>query len=178
MSSISSVSSSTSPNVTQPANRNPFAQIGSDFLAIGSALQSGTLTDAQNALATFQQSVSNNLQNTATQLFSGNSQASTAYQNLVNALNSGDSSGAQQAYSNLLATLKNSSSTQATSSAHHGHHHHHHGEGSSTSSASASSTSSTGTSQGTASSFVGGTNSGSATDRDGDNDESSLNAMA
>ena len=178
MSSISSVSSSASPNVIPPANRNPFAQIGSDFLAIGSALQSGTLTDAQNALAAFQQSVSNNLQNTAAQLFSGNSQASTAYQNLVSDLNSGNSSGAQQAYSSLLAAMKSSSSTQATSSAHHGHHHHHHGAGSSTSSASVGSTSSTGASQGTASSFIGGTNSGSATDRDGDNDESSLNAMA
>lgn len=178
MSSISSVSSSTSPNVTQPANRNPFAQIGSDFLAIGSALQSGTLTDAQNALATFQQSVSTNLQNTAAQLFSGNSQASSAYQNLVNALNSGNSSGAQQAYSNLLGAMQSSPSTQATSSAHHGRHHHHHGAGSSTTSASASSTSSTGTSQGAGSSSTGGTNSGSATDRDGDNDESSLNAMA
>src|SRR5579859_7837314 len=98
MSSISSVSSSTSPYVTQPANRNGFAQIGGDFLAIGSALQSGTLTNAQNALTAFQQSVSSNLQNSATQLFSGNSQTSVAYQNLVSALNSGNSSGAQQAY--------------------------------------------------------------------------------
>jgi hypothetical protein len=177
MSSISSVSSTTSANPYQPASQTSYSKIASDFLAIGSALQSGTVTDAQTALANFQQTVSTNLSNSAAQLFSGNSQASSAYQTLVTDLGSGNTTGAQQAYSSLLASLQGSGSGQNASSVQHGHHHHHHhsGEGSSVTSASGSSTSSSSTSGTSASSSQTST---TATDSDGDNDGSSLNAVA
>jgi len=161
MSSIFSVSSTTNPYPVQPFSKNGIQQVGNNLLAIGNALQSDQLSDAQTALATFQQSVTANLHSTATQLFSANNQANSAYQTLVSDINSGNSSGAQQAYSNLLAALQKAPTNQAPQSAHHGHHHHHH-HGSGSSTASVSSTSSTST---TGSS--GGIASGSATDDDG-----------
>ena len=180
MSSVSSVSSSANPYQTQSSSQGVYAQIGKDFLAIGSALQSGSLSDAQNALATFQQSVSTNLQNSASQLFSANDQASSAFQSLVSALNSGDSAGALKAYSNLQAALQNSQTTQAPQSASRGHHHHHHGGGSSAESSSSSTNpnSSSGGLSVVNSSSTSRTNSGPTADSDGDNDGSSLNTTA
>lgn len=174
MSSVSGVSSTTSPCWPQPNSKYGITQVGNDLLAIGTALQSGTSSDAQTALATFQQSVTTNLQSTATQLFSANSQASTAYQTLVTDINSGNSSGAQQAYSSLFAALQSAQTGQGTQSAHRAHHHHHHrGAESSSTTSSSSSTSSSST---TASSVAA--NSSSATDSDGDDDGSSLNVTA
>jgi len=152
-------------------NLNSFAQIGNSLLAIGTALQSRTSADAQTALANFQQSVTTNTPNSASQLFSANKQASSAYQSLVSAINSGNSEAAQQAYSSLMNALQSSQNTQAPQFAHHGHHHHHHfGAGSGSDSVSTGSTS--------PASSSGGATSGSGTDSDGDDDESTLNATA
>jgi len=114
MSSISSVSSTT--NLYQPTNQNGFGQFVQDFQAIGSALQSGDLSTAQSALATFQQDLQGNSQTSSIQPFGKNSQANSDYQNLVSALQSGNLSNAQQAFASLQTDLK---------SAHKGHHHHH-----------------------------------------------------
>jgi hypothetical protein len=114
MSSISSVSSTT--NLYQPANQNGFGQFVQDFQAIGSALQSGDLSTAQSALATFQQDLQGNSQTSSSQPFGKNSQANSDYQNLVSALQSGNLSNAQQAFASLQTDLK---------AAHKGHHHHH-----------------------------------------------------
>jgi hypothetical protein len=140
MSSISSVSSATNPY--QTTNQNGFAQIAQAFQAVGSALQSGDLSTAQSALASFQQTLQagaqSNSQTSANQPFGKNSQANTDYQNLTSALQSGSLSGAQQAYTSLQNDLK---STQSAHSAHKGHHHHH--SSSATSSTSSSTTSAT-----------------------------------
>ena len=115
MSSISSVSSTT--NLYQPTNQNGYGQFIQDFQAIGSALQSGDLSSAQSALATFQQNLQGNSQTTSSQPFGQNSQANSDYQNLVSALQSGNLSNAQQAFASLQTDLK---------AAHRGHGHHHH----------------------------------------------------
>ena len=125
MSSISSINSTT--NTNQLANQqNSFAQIAQNFQAIGSALQSGDLSSAQSSLTAFQQAVQGNSNSTSqtssSQPFGKNSQANTDYQNLTSALQSGDLSTAQKAYTSLQNDLK---SAQSAKSAHKGHHHHH-----------------------------------------------------
>lgn len=126
MSNVSSVSSTT--NAYQTTNQNNFGQSIQDFKAIGSALQSGDLSTAQSALATFQQDLQGNSQTSANQPFGNNTQANTDYKSLTSALQSGDLSTAQKAFSSLQSDLK---------AAHKGHHHHH------SSSATASTSSST-----------------------------------
>jgi DNA-binding FadR family transcriptional regulator len=117
MSSVASVSSSTNPYQTSQSN---FAQFMQDFKAIGSALQSGNLSSAQSALAAFQKDLQGNSQSstssTTNQPFGKNSQANTDYQSLVTALQSGDTAGAQKAFTSLQSDLK---------TGHKGHHHHH-----------------------------------------------------
>lgn len=135
MSSISSLSAITNPY--QPFNQSGFGQFGQDFQAIGSALQSGNLTQAQTALATFQQELQGNSQSSSSsssssQPFGSNSQANSDYQTLVSSLQSGNLSNAQKAFSSLQTDLKTS---------HKGGHHHH--ESSSTSSSTASTSNST-----------------------------------
>lgn len=130
MSSISGISSNT--NQYPPSSQNGFGQVVQDFQAIGTALQSGSLSSAQNALATFQQAVQPNSQASSSQPFGSNTQANSDYQNLVGALQSGNLSTAQQAFSSLQTDLKSTSSTT------HGHHHHHHSSGTTSSTASSS----------------------------------------
>jgi hypothetical protein len=149
MNSISAISSATNPYET--TNQNGFGQTLQDFKAIGSALQSGDVTTAQNALTTFQQDLQGNSQTSSSQPFGKNSQANTDYQNLTSALQSGDLSGAQKAFTSLQSDLK---------AVHKGHHHHH---GASTTPP-ATTTSSAATS--------------STVDSDGDNDGSNLNVTA
>jgi hypothetical protein len=156
MSNVSSVSSIANPY--QTTNQNGFGQFLQDFKALGGALQSGNLSTAQSALATFQQDLQSNApaassQTSANQPFGKNTQANTDFQNLASALQSGDLSSAQKAFASLQTDL------QATQK---GHHHHHHGSGSTTQTAPTAS----------------GTTANSATDSDGDNDGSNLNAIA
>ena len=116
MSSVNSVSWANSPY--QATNQSSFAQFIKDFKAIGSALQSGDVSSAQSALATFQQDLQGNSQASATQPFGKNSHANTDYQSLTSALQSGDLAAAQKAFASLQTDLK---------AAHKTHHHHHHG---------------------------------------------------
>jgi len=89
----------------QTDNTNPYAQVKQDFQNLGKALQSGNLSDAQQAFATLQQDSPS----------SGQSKGSsnTAMHDLGNALQSGDLSGAQQAFAQIQNAGKG-----------HGHHHH------------------------------------------------------
>ena len=114
MSSISAISSNTDPY--RIADQQNLGQIGQDFKAIGSALQSGNLSTAQTALTTFQQDLQAASKTGATQIFGKNSQANTDYKSLAAALQSGDLSGAQKAFASLQTDLK---------PVHKGHHHHH-----------------------------------------------------
>jgi hypothetical protein len=113
MSNISSVASATNPYAI--TNQNPFEQSFSDLKAIGTALQSGDLTGAQNALTAFQQNLPGSSQTSASSPFGKNTQANQDYQALNTALQSGDQAGAQKAYASLQSDLK---------AAHKGHHHH------------------------------------------------------
>jgi hypothetical protein len=135
MSSISSASSTTNPY--QSTNLNAFIQFVNDFNAIGSALQSGNLSDAQSALATFQQDLPGNSQTSTHQPFGNNTQANTDYQSLVSALESGNLSDAQKAYASLENDL------QGTEAGKSHRHHHHHGFGESDTTQTAASTATT-----------------------------------
>jgi outer membrane protein assembly factor BamD (BamD/ComL family) len=116
MSSVSSIASAT--NTNQTTSQNNFFQIRKDFNSIGSALQSGNLSDAQSALSAFQQDLQSSSQLSSTQPFGTNTQANTDYQNLTSALQSGNLSDAQKAYSSLQSDLQSSQT-------HKGHRHHH-----------------------------------------------------
>jgi hypothetical protein len=94
---ISSVSPTANPD--DAASQNPPGQFVNDFNAIGTAMQSGSLSTAKSALSTFQQDLPSSIHPP----FGDNSQANADYQRMVNDLQSGDLSGAQKA----LASLKN-----------------------------------------------------------------------
>jgi hypothetical protein len=166
MSSIASVPSPTNP--FQTVNQNSVNQFVTDFNAIGSALQSGDISSAQSALATFQQDLPANSLTSANQPFGSNAKANTDYQSLVSALKSGDVSNAQKAFTNLQTDLK---------ATHKGHHHHHHGSGVTADTIPPSATtSSSAAKRPTSSANTIATNP--VVDSDGDNDGSGLNVTA
>ncbi len=111
--SIGSVSSSTTPystsNTKKPQNQ--------DLLNLGKALQSGNLSDAQSAFASFTQ----NLPGTSsTGPFSSSGTLGADVKSLQSALQSGNVSGAQQAFSKLTTNMKGMHQA-------HGAHHRHGG---------------------------------------------------
>lgn len=161
MSNISNVASTT--NTYPTANQSSgVSQLIQNFKAIGTALESGDLSTAQTALSSFQKALQGvsqgNSQTSSSQPFGKNSQANSDYQNLTNALQSGDLASAQKAYASLQTDLKSSQSTQA---AHKGHRHHH-----------ASAPTSTSTTSSASGATVGAANSSS------DNEDSLLNVTA
>ena len=141
-----------------------------DLKSLEKALNSGNLTTAQNALATFKQ-IAQNAPGAAssTQPFATNSQLGKDFTSLQNALNSGDLTGAQSAFATLKTDLAAvmaggtdsatgttaSSATAGTKSASAAHHHHHHHAG--TTGGSATSSLLNSVSGTTSSSSVGGT---------------------
>jgi hypothetical protein len=132
MSAVSSVSSTTDPY--QATNQNAFVQFVNNFNAIGNALNSGNLSAAQSALATFQQDLPATSQTSNSQPFGNNSQANTDYNSLATALQSGDLSGAQTAFASLQNDLEGGGKA-------HRHHHRSSGDSDSTESASTPATS-------------------------------------
>lgn len=97
--SIGSVSSSATPYSTSNTQR-PQNQ---DLMNLGKALQSGNLTAAQSAFASFQQ----NLPGTSSVgPFSSTGTLGTDVKSLQSALQSGDVSEAQQAFSKLTTDLR------------------------------------------------------------------------
>jgi hypothetical protein len=115
MSSISGVS----PTSSHQAGVNPLVQ---DFNAIGSALKSGNISNAQSALSTFQKVLQNTSQTSANQPFGKNTQANMDFQSLTSDLQSGDLSGAQKAFNSLQKDLTPTPSTQSSQSAHQSQH--------------------------------------------------------
>ncbi len=117
---ISSISSTT--NTYQASTQNAFSQTFNDFKNIGSSIQSGDLTSAQNALTAFQSSLqSNSRQNPLTQLFSNNSQLGNDLSALQSALKSNDAAGAQNAFKTLVKDMQGAMKIQVPD----GHRHHH-----------------------------------------------------
>ncbi|HEX4349256.1 MAG TPA: hypothetical protein VH251_02655 [Verrucomicrobiae bacterium] len=114
---VSSVSSAVNPYLTglSTAMQANFGQTIKDFQSISAALQSGSLTTAQTALASLQKDFQASMQSGATQpsgttagsqLFGTNTQANTDFQTLTNSLKSGDLTGAQKAFTSLQTDLK------------------------------------------------------------------------
>ena len=83
----------------RPHAQSSWQQQTLDFEALQSALQSGNLRAAQQALVTLRQNSSQTV--SSTNAFSQNSQASVAFQALESALISGNVSAAQQAFATL-----------------------------------------------------------------------------
>jgi len=129
--SISGISSVTNPN--QAAYVSPFAQAKQDMQALGTALNSGSLSDAQQAYAQLQQNLpaAGNSQNGQ-----NSDSASGTIQSIGSALQSGNITDAQQAFAKL----------QSAKGAGKAHHHHHKGGGSQAGAA-AGGTSQSGTTQ-------------------------------
>ncbi|HZL42464.1 MAG TPA: hypothetical protein VFD66_04215 [Verrucomicrobiae bacterium] len=119
--SVSGVSSATNSYLKQIQSQ--WQQQMQDIKTLGSALQSGNLTRAQNAFAAWGQDLQPNTAATTdtTQQnapFGANSQANSDFAALSTALQSGDISGAKQAFASLQKDLQTAGSV-------HGHHHHH-----------------------------------------------------
>jgi hypothetical protein len=118
---VSSVSSTT--NQYQNTVQDGFSQAFQDFKGIETAIQSGDLSTAQNALTTFQQDLQNSSQtsqkNPLSQLFSNNSTLKNDLTALQTALKSNDAAGAQTAFKTLAQDMQ---STMKTQKAHHHHH--------------------------------------------------------
>ena len=109
--SISGVSSASFSYPTSATNsqrpKNPLSDLGN-------ALQSGNLSDAQSAFATFQQG----LQSSSNNPISSNKTLTSDVQSIQSALQSGDVSSAQQAFSKLTTDMR------AVHHAHGGGHRH------------------------------------------------------
>ena len=126
--------------------------IRSSIRQLGQALQSGDLAGAQQIYGAlsqspqFQNAVAN--QSNGSSDTSGNSflQGLTA---VGNALQSGDLSGAQQAFSSLQSQIQGASAANAAGPTQGGHHHHHHVAAAGATSAATSDSSSTDDSDGT-----------------------------
>jgi hypothetical protein len=94
--------------------QNPWQQNRQDFNSLGSALQSGDLTSAQNAFAAWQKDLQSVPGSTSPQTaqtaqasgpFGNNSKANSDLQALGTALQSGDVAGAQKAFASLKQDL-------------------------------------------------------------------------
>ncbi len=109
------VGTSSSPATLSGAPKTQPDQLHSDFASLLSAVQSGDMSSAQQALTAVQSDVSAADATYSPSSQSGSSQPPSALQSLFNAVQSGDATGAQQA----LTQLKSG----------HGHHHHHHASG-------------------------------------------------
>lgn len=114
MSSVSGISSNLSQY--QVNGQNSFQQWQQDFNDLGSALQSGNLSQAQTAYSALVQNTPSNSQAHNSQQ-SGTSGIGADFNALGQALQSGNVTDAQTAYAKLQQDLQ----------AAHGRHHHHHG---------------------------------------------------
>jgi urate oxidase len=161
-----SVSGIMSTGFYQPSSiQNSFQQRRAEFQQLGQDLQSGNVTAAQQDYAELTASTSGASSSSTTAATATSSSSSTAssasslaqeFTALGQALQTGNLSAAQQAYSAMQQDAQSISQTQG----HHHHHHHHSGASSNSqtstdgSSSSTSSTSTTGASSSTDTSSV------------------------
>jgi type VI protein secretion system component VasK len=109
--------------VQQTASNDGFNQLFTDFKKIGSAIQSGDLATAADALTTFQQDLQNNTEkNPLSQLFKRNGSLGKDLDALQTALKSNDPASAQNAFKTLIQDMQSAMKTNKG----HRHHHHHH----------------------------------------------------
>jgi hypothetical protein len=111
ISGISGASSAMNPYLTQLAGivQSNFAQTITDYQAVGTALQSGDISKAKAAMASFQKDLPAGAQSAVSQFFGKNSQASNDFQSLVSALKADNLTAAQKAFSALQTDLKTGS---------------------------------------------------------------------
>ncbi len=128
--SISSVSANSS--LAQTDWRDIMNQWKQDFKQLASALQSGNLAGAQTAFKALQQLQQSNQSggqsSNGQQASSSNNPIQNDFAALGKALNAGDLSGAQSAFSQLQTDMQAAGSNGASGgvqSAHHRHHHRH-----------------------------------------------------
>lgn len=137
---MSSVTSSTSTSTAYQTGGVPnFQQLKSDFQSLSSALQSGDMTGAQQALAALQKDAPGLFESSSNQSSPSANPIESALASVASAVQSGNLSDAQQAF----ATLQQSLQTGQT-----GHHHHHHGQGSEASTADSTASQDSSTSSG------------------------------
>ena len=130
MSAVCGISSGS--NSYQNVMQSNWKQQQQDFQDMITAIQSGNLTGAQQALTAIQGSNAQNTSSSNTQsvsqvgsagqLSNQNNSILTDYNNLASALSSGDLTAAQQAFTSLQQDIQN---TQNAGQVHHHHHHHH-----------------------------------------------------
>lgn len=92
------INSLTSSPFQATGSSNPFAKIKQSFEKLGSALDSGNLSDAKKALAQLQQ-------NAPAQAGAANNPLSKKIETLSKAVDSGDLKGAQDAYADVKKTM-------------------------------------------------------------------------
>ena len=140
MSTVSGISLGS--NSCQNVMQSNWKQQQQEFQDMITALQSGNLTGAQQALTAVQGSHTQSVSQvgSAGQLSNQNNSILTDYNNLASALSSGDLTAAQQAFSSLQQDIQN---TQNAGQVHHHHHHHHYPQNATASTGSDGSTSTT-----------------------------------
>ncbi len=128
-----------------------FAQQRHDFQTLASAVSSGDITQAQQALSALQANAQTSQTTTASsgQTSQGSSglgvQIKTDFSTLSSAVQSGDLTGAQKALASLQQDFSSAGQSGSDGSqALQVHHHHHHGGGGGTTSTASSATSTTG----------------------------------
>jgi DNA-binding FadR family transcriptional regulator len=125
------VSSTTNPTPTI----SPAQQVQQDYAQLASALQSGSLTDAQTAFAALQQALQTQGGTNTSSPASGSSNSTDPilndFNSLGQALQSGNLSQAQSAFAQLqndVQSAQQNPTSQALQNAVQGQHHHHGGE--------------------------------------------------
>ena len=119
--SVSIVEERVEINATEAgiSSQSSSGSAASDFKALGRALRSGNLDDAQQAYAALEQDLAGANLSSGSSGASGAGKAAQDLNSLGQALESGDLSGARDAYKSVRQDMRN-----ASSSSHHGHHGH------------------------------------------------------
>jgi hypothetical protein len=100
------ISSVTSTSYQSASDSDPMAKMKQLFQNLGSALDSGNLSDAKNALAQIQKSAPANSSD-------GNNPISAKVEKLSKAIDSGDLKAAQEAYADIKKTMSQGPTNQA-----------------------------------------------------------------
>lgn len=136
--SATDATSPADPSDTQSLRRSQGTQFRSDFASLLSAVKSGDMSAAQQALTAVQNDRAASSTTYSSQPAQGKGQVSTDLQSLFAAVQKGDTSGAQQALTQLQTDAQQQAQTRGAQG--HGHHHHHHASSSDPSTTSTSPT--------------------------------------
>ncbi|MGH7619182.1 MAG: hypothetical protein ACREPM_18325 [Gemmatimonadaceae bacterium] len=122
--SSSDATSPSDPTDGQSLRRPQRTQFQSDFASLLSAVKSGDMSAAQQALSAVQNDQSTSSATYSSQATQGKGPLSSDIQSLFQAVQSGNSSAAQQALTQLQTDAQQQAQTRGAGG--HGHHHHHH----------------------------------------------------